>query len=96
MVSAGIVPADWLDAERLAQAARPAELRSPAEKLAQRLNLAKPGIPPEAGPGLYFWIARSLGLGHSCSRWLRMPGGAWALGGARVASAAALRVSARQ
>jgi len=62
MAAADLVPAELLDAERMAQPLKSSDLRLPLEGLAKRLNLPVPARSLEQGSRLYLWMARSLGF----------------------------------
>ncbi len=62
LASADLIPGEMLDAERVAQPLKAADLKLAIEELAKRLNLPVPQRPMESGSRLFLWMARSLGL----------------------------------
>ena len=62
LAGAGMLPAGYLDSDRMNQPARIPDLRPVLEALALRLDQPRPPVPPATGPQLYLWMARSLGF----------------------------------
>jgi stage II sporulation protein D len=62
LAAAELIPVDLLDADRMEQPLRAADVKAAVEALAKRLNLQPPPRPLEQGSRLYLWMARSLDL----------------------------------
>jgi stage II sporulation protein D len=62
LAAAGLIPAEWLEADQLSQPLRAADLRPVLEGLTRRLGMARPEPPTETGAQLCLWLARGLGF----------------------------------
>jgi len=62
LAGTGLLPTSALEAGKINQPARAADLRPVLDALALRLDQPSPGTPDAAGPALYLWMARSLGF----------------------------------
>jgi len=62
LASAELIPAEFLDGERLHEPLKASDVRPAVEALAKRLNLGLPPRPLEQGSRLYLWMARGLGF----------------------------------
>jgi len=58
----GILPQRLLEASALAGPLRASDLSGPVEALAARLGCGRPAPPQAEGPGIFLWMARSLGF----------------------------------
>lgn len=62
LASQELIPAEWLEGERLAQPLRTLDVSGSVEKLARHLNLPEPSASPAQGIEILLWMARSLGF----------------------------------
>jgi stage II sporulation protein D len=88
MTGTGLLPLEYLDTNRMSQPVRTADLRPVLEALAQRLGRERPAPPPEAGPRLYLWMARTLGFNELVEGMERPQDAAYLLGEALPPAAA--------
>ncbi len=62
LAGSGMLPAGYLESARMNQPMRAADLRPVLEAVAQHLERPQPEPARGNGPGLYLWMARSLGF----------------------------------
>jgi len=60
LAAADLIPAAWLEPERMAQPLRMTDLKGPVEALAAHLSLPVPQVRAAQGKELFLWMARSL------------------------------------
>ncbi len=60
LAAADLIPAAWLEPERMAQPLRMTDLKGPVEALAAHLSLRVPQVRAAQGKELFLWMARSL------------------------------------